>query len=36
MVDGRIEALGTPKDLKSEFEATTMDDVFLKLARPEH
>ncbi len=36
MVDGRIEAIGTPERLKSEFEAKTMDDVFLKLARPEH
>ncbi len=36
MVDGRIEALGTPKELKTRFEANTMDDVFLKLARPEH
>ncbi len=36
MVDGRIEALGTPKNLKTEFKVTTMDDVFLKLARPEH
>lgn len=33
MVDGRIEALDTPAKLKQQFDATTMDDVFLKLAR---
>ena len=33
MVDGKIEALGTPSDLKKEFNSVTMDDVFLKLAR---
>ena len=33
MVDGKIEALGTPSDLKKEFNSATMDDVFLKLAR---
>jgi ABC-2 type transport system ATP-binding protein len=33
MVDGRIDALGTPKDLKQQFEAASMDEVFLKLAR---
>jgi len=33
MVDGKIEALGTPADLKTEFNSETMDDVFLKLAR---
>ena len=33
MVDGRIEALGTPAELKSRFEAESMDEVFLKLAR---
>jgi len=36
MVDGRIEALGTPAELKTQFDAITMEDVFLKLARPEH
>lgn len=34
MVDGRIEALGTPKELKTQFSAQNMDEVFLKLARP--
>jgi ABC-2 type transport system ATP-binding protein len=33
MVDGRIEALGTPAALKSTYNAATMDEVFLKLAR---
>jgi len=33
MVDGKIEALGTPRELKTNFSADTMDDVFIKLAR---
>lgn len=33
MVDGRIDALGTPVELKKQFKAYTMNDVFLKLAR---
>jgi ABC-2 type transport system ATP-binding protein len=33
MVDGRIEALGTPKQLKQQFESESMDEVFRKLAR---
>jgi ABC-2 type transport system ATP-binding protein len=33
MVDGRIEALGTPKALKQQFGSETMDEVFRKLAR---
>lgn len=33
MVDGRIDALGTPNELKEKFEARGMDEVFLKLAR---
>ena len=33
MVDGRIEALDTPRNLKAKFEAETMDDVFQQLAR---
>jgi ABC-2 type transport system ATP-binding protein len=33
MVDGRIEALDTPKELKRRFGSATMNDVFLKLAR---
>ncbi len=34
MVDGRIEALGTPRKLKEQFECFTMNEVFLKLTRP--
>ena len=33
MVDGRIDALGTPGELKQQFIAQTIDEVFLKLAR---
>jgi ABC-2 type transport system ATP-binding protein len=33
MVDGRIRALDTPRRLKEQFGAGSMDDVFLKLAR---
>ena len=33
MVDGKIEALGTPPQLKKKFEAKSMDEVFLRLAR---
>lgn len=33
MVDGKIEALDTPKQLKHRFESVSMDEVFLKLAR---
>ena len=34
MVDGRIAALGTPAELKSRFGGATIDDVFVRLARP--
>ncbi|MCF6280149.1 MAG: ABC transporter ATP-binding protein [Flavobacteriaceae bacterium] len=33
MVDGKIEALDTPKKLKELFKVSSMNDVFLKLAR---
>ncbi|MCF8243812.1 MAG: ABC transporter ATP-binding protein [Saprospiraceae bacterium] len=33
MVDGKIAALGSPGELKERFSATTMDEVFVKLAR---
>ncbi|NLX79984.1 MAG: ABC transporter ATP-binding protein [Proteiniphilum sp.] len=33
MVDGRIEALDTPKALRQMYQANSMDDVFHKLAR---
>jgi ABC-2 type transport system ATP-binding protein len=34
MVDGRIGAMGTPEELKAQFGATTLDEVFVGLARP--
>lgn len=33
MVDGKVEALDTPKGLKQSLNAASMDEVFLKLAR---
>lgn len=33
MVDGRVEALDTPTNLKNQFNADTMDEVFYQLAR---
>ena len=33
MVDGRIDALDTPAQLKKTYDAASMDEVFLKLAR---
>jgi ABC-2 type transport system ATP-binding protein len=35
MVDGRIAALGTPAELKEEFGASSIEEVFVRLARPE-
>jgi ABC-2 type transport system ATP-binding protein len=35
MVDGKIAALGTPTELKQQFNAEKIDEVFLHLARPE-
>ncbi len=34
MVDGRIGAMGTPAELKESFSANSLDDVFVRLARP--
>ena len=34
MVDGRIAALGTPAELKREWNTKSVDDVFVRLARP--
>ena len=34
MVDGRIAALGTPAELKASFGVTSIDDLFVRLARP--
>ncbi|HEX9649609.1 MAG TPA: ABC transporter ATP-binding protein [Cyclobacteriaceae bacterium] len=33
MVNGRIDAMASPAELKQNFEVTSMEDVFLKLAR---
>jgi ABC-2 type transport system ATP-binding protein len=33
MVDGRIDALDSPKNLKKQFNANNMDEVFHQLAR---
>ena len=33
MVDGRIDALDTPAELKQQYESENMNEVFLKLAR---
>nr|WP_068890828.1 ABC transporter ATP-binding protein [Pedobacter panaciterrae] len=33
MVDGKIEALDTPANLKSQFKVNSMDEVFFELAR---
>jgi len=33
MVDGRIEALDTPRNLKTQYDAKNMDEVFRKIAR---
>lgn len=33
MVDGRIDALDTPKGLKDRFDVASMDEVFVQLAR---
>lgn len=33
MVEGKIEALDTPKELKKQFKVDSMNDVFLRLAR---
>ncbi len=34
MVAGRIGAMGAPADLKKEFAAVSIDDLFVRLARP--
>ena len=35
MVDGRIAAMGTPGELKAQFGAPSIDEVFVRLARPQ-
>ncbi|MDX1741231.1 MAG: ABC transporter ATP-binding protein, partial [Rhodothermales bacterium] len=34
MVDGRIEAIGKPDELKDRFGVASINDLFVKLARP--
>ena len=34
MVAGRIGAMGTPAELKAQFNTTSIDEVFVRLARP--
>lgn len=34
MVDGRIAAMGTPGELKAAYNAPSLDEVFVRLARP--
>lgn len=34
MVDGRIEAIGRPADLKRKHEVASIDELFVRLARP--
>ena len=35
MVEGRIAAMGAPADLKEEFGVSTLDELFVRLARPD-
>ena len=35
MVAGRISAIGTPSDLKQQFDVNSVDELFVRLARPE-
>ena len=35
MVEGRVAALGTPAQLKQDFGVSSIDDVFVRLARPD-
>lgn len=35
MVDGRVAALGTPAQIKADFDAPSIDEAFVKLVRPE-
>ena len=35
MVAGRIGAIGTPRELKTKFKADSIDEVFVRLARPD-
>ena len=35
MVDGRIGAMGTPRELREEYRVPSIDELFLRLARPD-
>ena len=35
MVDGRVAALGTPREIKDRFGVTSIDEAFVRLVRPE-
>jgi ABC-2 type transport system ATP-binding protein len=35
MVDGRVATLGTPREIKNQFGVDSIDDAFVRLARPE-
>lgn len=35
MVDGRIATIGAPRELKDQWKVATIDDLFVKLARPQ-
>jgi len=35
MVSGRIAAIGSPSELKRDSEASSIDEVFVRLVRPE-
>jgi hypothetical protein len=34
MVDGRIATMGTPLELKEEWKVPSIDELFVRLARP--
>ena len=36
MVDGKIEAIGSPDELKKQYNTTSIENVFLNLARKEN
>ena len=35
MNDGKIVALDTPENLKQKYKASTVEEVFIKIARPD-
>ena len=35
MVDGKVAALGTPAEIKAEWGVSSIDEAFVRLARPE-